>query len=314
MIFRRPRLISSLVPIEITRAITACMRCVQADPQANPKAGKRAEERAEKRAEQSVGVQARGLEKMRALNEQLGRMGRAALEIILPHGCLACDRAVGSIGSVCAACWQTIRWIDGPQCYVCGRELPFDLGHRYRCPPCSAAPPVYDAAVSAVYYEAAGRNLILRLKYGDRPEAADLMARWLMRRLTPLIGGLHDHYMIVPVPLHPLRRWHRRYNQSALIALALADISGLRVSLAAVKRRRYTRSQIGLTWRARQRNLKGAFHLTAQGQRAIANRSVILIDDVMTTGATLSACARLCRDGNAKEVIIVTVARVRGLN
>ena len=94
MIFRRPRLISSLVPIEITRAITACMRCVQADPQANPKAGKRAEER----AEQSVGVQARGLEKMRALNEQLGRMGRAALEIILPHGCLAAIEPLAALG------------------------------------------------------------------------------------------------------------------------------------------------------------------------------------------------------------------------
>lgn len=286
----------------------------QADPHAGKRSEKRGEKRAEKRVEKSERVQARGLEKMRALGEHLGRIGRAALEIMLPHGCLVCDRAVGSIGSICANCWQTIRWIDGPLCYVCGRELPFDLGQRYRCPSCSAAPPIYDGAASAVYYEAAGRNLILRLKYGDRPEAAVLMARWLMRRLTPLIAGLHDHYMIVPVPLHPLRRWHRRYNQSALIALALADLSGLPISLTAVKRRRYTRSQIGLTWRARQRNLKGAFHLTALGRRAIANRSVILIDDVMTTGATLTACARLCRDGNAKEVIIVTVARVRGLN
>lgn len=246
-------------------------------------------------------------------------MGRWVADILFPRGCLVCDGGIADGLSLCAACWGDIKWADGPHCTQCGGQVPYDLGASYRCPACSVRPPVYDHFFSPTYYDGVSRYLILRLKYGDRPEAADLIGRWLVRATAPYFSAISQqardqNYIIVPVPLHRWRRWRRRYNQSALLAVHFAYQMNMVCRLDVLIRTRQTRPQVGLSFAARQRNVGGAFRLTKAGQAAIFNRSVILVDDVKTTGATLSACSKICKAGGAQQVIIVSAAQVRGMN
>ncbi|HEY0302297.1 MAG TPA: double zinc ribbon domain-containing protein, partial [Rhizomicrobium sp.] len=153
----------------------------------------------------------------------LRRAGRAALDLLFPPLCIACRAPVAAPGALCAACWQTVRFLDGPMCACCGLTFEFDPGEGTLCAACHARPPAFDKARAVMRYDEASRGPILALKHGDRLDLMPGFARWLDRGGRTL---LDEADLIVPVPLHPYRLWMRRYNQSAELARALARHSG----------------------------------------------------------------------------------------
>lgn len=242
------------------------------------------------------------------LPSHLARLGSRVLDVVFPPLCLKCRVAVADNGNLCPECWLTIAFLDGPCCDCCGLPFEADLGPGTVCGGCLARPPHYARARSVMRYEEASKALILAFKRADRLEFVPPFARWLERSGR---GLLTECSLIVPVPLHPLRLWQRRYNQSALLAAALARASGKPWMPELLRRRRATPSQGTMTSaKARRRNVTGAFRVEARHRPVLKGRTVLLVDDVMTTGATLDACARALRRAGAATVLAVTLARV----
>lgn len=240
-------------------------------------------------------------------------MARALLDIVYPPLCFLCREPLADPHSLCAACWKKMAFIDGCCCTQCG--LPFDLDpvgsdpdKETRCAGCLAKPPAYDRARSAVRYDEASRDGILALKRADRLEMVPAFTRWLERSGGELLDGSD---LIVPVPLHPWRLWWRRYNQAAVLAQALARASGKPVDPLALARIKRTPSQGEMpSAKARRRNMRGAFKVPPSHGEVVKGRGVLLVDDVMTTGATLDACARALKRAGASRVCVLTLARV----
>lgn len=237
----------------------------------------------------------------------LGRAGAAALDVLLPPRCIGCGAGVGGQGTLCPACWREIDFIAGPCCTACGLPFDYDFGDDGLCGACARRRPPYGRACAAVVYTDASRRLVLDFKRGDRTDAAPVLARWMARAGA---GLLEKAEVIVPVPLHRRRLIARRYNQSALLALAIGRLAGLPVAVDLLRRVRPTRSQGGLSRAARRRNVQGAFALRLGAQDRLAGRRVLLVDDVMTTGATVEACARTLRRGGSGTVDVLALARV----
>ncbi len=229
---------------------------------------------------------------------------------MLPTRCPGCGSDVDRDGTICAGCWQTLTFIAHPHCTVCGRSFELAPPTRAVCGGCLAKPPAYDRARSAVLYDAASRNLILAFKHGDRLTLTALFVHWLRAAGGPLID---DADCVIPVPLHPLRLIARRYNQAAVLARGLSELAGIPVVDRLLIRGRNTPSQWRLTVRQRAQNMRGAFALRNKSLgtlEVIEGRRVLLIDDVLTTGATVNACARVLKAGGASAVDVLTVARV----
>jgi ComF family protein len=234
-------------------------------------------------------------------------IGRTALDAVLPARCLACAAVVGAAGGVCGDCWGQLAFLAAPLCRRCGYPFEHDLGAEAVCAACVAFAPAYDRARAALRYDEASRGLILQFKHADRTDAARAFGRWLARA-----GGelLTQAQVIVPVPLHWTRLFQRRYNQSALLALALAYETGLPAATLALVRRRRTPSQGHLSPTARWRNVASAFAVPARRRSELAGRRVLLVDDVLTTGATVEACAKTLLAAGAAGVDVLTLARV----
>ena len=234
----------------------------------------------------------------------LRRFGRLALDTVLPPRCLACRQTVAETGALCATCWAALSFISAPLCPRCGapQELAGVAGL-----PCGCPPRRYARARAAVLYDDASRPLITALKFADRTALADLFGRWLQAAGTDLLA---DADMLVPVPLHRWRLLWRRYNQSALVAAALSRRCGVPLLPDALLRPRRTRPQPGLTRAARRRNVRGAFAVNERYRLRLAGCRIVLVDDVLTSGATLEECARVLLAAGAAEVRALTVARV----
>jgi ComF family protein len=236
---------------------------------------------------------------------------RVAADALWPPRCLSCGAGVDQAGRLCPACWQRIDFIAEPLCRRCGLPFAFaipgeDFGAT-ECGACLRQPPPFDRARAAMRYGDASRKLILAFKHGDRTDAAPALAAWLARAAGGLLG---DCDVIAPVPLNRWRLLRRRYNQAALLAQALARRAGKPVAVDALRRLRATPSQGGLTAAQRRTNVRGAFAVRPRWADRIAGRGVLLVDDVMTTGATVEACARALRAAGAARVDVVTLARV----
>ena len=229
------------------------------------------------------------------------------LDAILPPQCAACGEPTGTGGGVCPSCWARIDFIERPLCPRLGLPLPFDAGEGALSAEAIARPPPYDRARAVARFDGVARQLVHALKYRDRLECALLMGEWMARAGREL---LEQADILVPVPLYRTRLWWRRCNQSALLARGIALRSGLKVANQALVRRRRTRKQIGLSAAQRRRNVAGAFAVTRAGALAIKERSVILIDDVLTTGATAEACTRVLRRAGAAHIDVLVFARV----
>lgn len=228
-------------------------------------------------------------------------------DFILPPLCLVCRSPVRAHDGICPACWSHIDFIEPPRCDRLGIPLPFPSRETIVSAAALADPPVYDRARAAARYDGTMRELIHGLKYGDRHEAVRLFCRWLVHAGEDV---LDDATLIVPVPLARTRLWSRRFNQSALLASALGRARNIPHNPFVLERTRRTASQVGLSADQRKRNVAGAFRVPDGQRQTVAGRNVLLVDDVITTGATANACARALKRAGAARVDVLALARV----
>ncbi len=210
-------------------------------------------------------------------------------------------------GALSAADFAALAFITGPVCRMCGLPQALDLGPEALCAACIARPRAWSRARAALAYDDVSRRPILDLKRSGRRDGLAVMATWMALAGADLLAQAD---VIVPVPLHYLRLASRGYNQSGWLARALAARTGVPVRLAALERHRATPSQAGLSPRARRRNVRGAFRVRRSHMGAIRGKRVLLVDDVLTTGATLEASARALRAAGAQDVMALVLARV----
>ncbi len=236
-----------------------------------------------------------------------GRWLGAVVDALLPPRCLACTAAVDSPGRLCPRCWSGVDFITPPHCAVCGFPFDFDEGEDALCGACIGKRPPFDRARSVLCFNGAARDLVHGFKYRDQTHAAPALAAWLARAGGDLLA---DADAITPVPLHRWRLFARRFNQAALLAREVARGAGKAFAPDLLARTRWTRSQIGLKGRARIENVRGAFAVRRRRRDRVADARIVLVDDVMTTGATVAACARTLKRGGARRVDVLTLARV----
>ena len=245
----------------------------------------------------ALGARLRGL---------LSGLGRATLDTLYPPTCLSCRAATGEADALCPACWRAMRFIERPFCERLGTPFEQDLGAGLLSPQAIADPPVFRRARAVARFEdGPARRLVHRLKYSDRGELAAPLRAWMARAGADVLA---DADAVVPVPLHALRLWTRRYNQAAALARAIALRAGKPFEPQWLQRVKATRSQVGLSRRQRAENVQGAFR--AWPGAPIKERRIVLVDDVLTSGATANAAARALLRAGAGEVDLLVFARV----
>jgi ComF family protein len=237
----------------------------------------------------------------------LRKAGRAAQDLIFPHHAFDAGSRATSPG-LTAAGWSKIAFLETPVCDGCGLPFDYDMGQGVRCTGCEARPKAFDRARAACLYDEHSRDLILQFKHADRLDLARLFSLWLGRAAAELVETADA---VVPVPMHPLRLIRRRYNQAAEIARPLARRAGLAYWPGALKRRRAGESQAGKSGAGRRRNVQGAYDCAPGWEKRVEGRRILLVDDVMTTGATLEACAKALTRAGAAGVDVAVIARVR---
>ncbi len=228
-------------------------------------------------------------------------------DLLLPRRCISCGTVVEGDGALCASCWPDIRFLSRPHCEACGFPFEFDHGANARCAACYRETPIYERARAVFRYDDASRQALLAFKHADRTDVAPAFAGMMVQAGRELLA---EADLIVPVPLHRQRLISRRYNQSALLALALAKITSVAAAPDLLVRTRATPSQGGLGSRARHRNVAGAFAIRSGRATQLSDCRVLLVDDVLTTGATVSTCTRTLLRGGASAVDVLTLARV----
>lgn len=243
------------------------------------------------------------------LAHALRAVGRSAADLLLPPLAHDSAEATASAGLTPDA-WSRIVFLEDPVCDGCGAPFAVEGGAfaEARCPACMAQPYAFDRARAACVYDEASRGLILKFKHGDHQPFAPLFARWVARAAAPLLA---ETDAVVPVPLHRFRLLSRRFNQAAEIARPLARDAHLDFVPDALVRQTHTSTQGGKSARGRRLNVKKAFAVTEAGRRRIKGRRILLVDDVLTTGATAEACARALVEAGARAVDLAVVARVR---
>ena len=227
-------------------------------------------------------------------------LGKLMLDFALPPRCAGCGAVTEEVGIFCPPCWSKIEWLGNSGCSRCG--LPLAGTEAGTCGRCLADPPKLDRIRAAVAYDDLPRLIALKLKYGRKVALARTMARYM----APLRGEWPEDAVVVPVPLHRWRLWGRGFNQSALVARELARMWGLRAEVAGLRRVKRTRPLKGLNHLQRRKAVSGAFKANSR----VGGRTVVLIDDVLTSGSTAEACARALRRGGAARVELLCWARV----
>lgn len=214
---------------------------------------------------------------------------------------------VGDSGGICAQCWQKLNFIQSPFCESCGYPHEFDMGQGAQCAACMANAPEYHGHRSVLHFDDASKRLVHDLKYYDKPLMLESFARWMLQ-LEPQWLDL-PNLLLVPVPIHRWRLLKRKYNQSALLAKKLASMKPLEVGYDALLRVKNRPPQASLPRQQRLKNLSGAFKVHPRWAETIKGRPIMLIDDVMTTGATVNACAKALKKAGSGRVYCLTLAR-----
>ena len=232
---------------------------------------------------------------------------RSGVDLLYPPQCVACEAATQTPFSLCVVCWNAMPLIAKPYCERLGTPFAVDYGVGMLSPAAIADPPRFDRARAVARHRETARDLVSRLKYGERLDLSWLMAKMMVQAGADILG---DAELLVPVPMHRFRLWRRRYNQAALLANAVSGATGVPVSLDALQRVRHTRAQVGLRRADRQQNLVGAFAVAPEKAMQVAGRRVVVIDDVRTTGSTLNACAHILRNAGASRIDVLTFTLV----
>ena len=230
---------------------------------------------------------------------------RYVADLVLPPVCVHCHMPVADHAGLCAECWRCVSFITPPLCDRLGLPLPFSDGETTISEAALRHPPLYNRARAVARFDGVMRNLIHGFKYADRHEASTMFARMMRLAGAQL---LRDADIIMPVPLHPRKLWKRRYNQAALLAWKLCALTGLPVDVSSLRRMHWTNNQVGLSHEARQDNVASAFALAPGAETYFRFKRILLIDDVIITGATLGACARLLKDTGAANVDCLAIA------
>ncbi|MEO8651694.1 MAG: ComF family protein [Hyphomicrobiaceae bacterium] len=242
------------------------------------------------------------------LGRAFGGILSGAGNIIAPAVCLSCHARISAHDALCAGCWQRVSFITPPLCDRLGLPLPFGGGDTPLISAAAAAdPPPYDRARAAAVFDQVVRELIHGFKYTDRHEARRLLARWMTGAGAELLA---DADLIVPVPMTRWRLIRRQFNQAALLAREIAHESGVAFDPFVLKKTRRTPTQVGSNARQRAANVAGAFAVPEAARRRVADRAIVLVDDVITTGATISACARALRAAGARRIDVLAAAMV----
>lgn len=223
------------------------------------------------------------------------------LDFALPPRCATCGTIVDQLHSFCADCWKKVEFLGDSGCSTCG--MPLEATEIDQCAACLARPPRIERTRAAVAYDDISRGLAIRLKYGRKIALARTMARYM----APLLPEASGDCLLIPVPLHRSRLWWRGFNQAAIVARELSARSGIEVSAFALRRVKRTPSLRGLSAAQRRRAVAGAF---SADRRSVQGKTVILIDDVLTTGSTAEGCARALKRAGAARVELISWARV----
>lgn len=236
----------------------------------------------------------------------LGRIGRFLLDALLPPQCLGCRELLRGDVALCPGCWSKIRFIAPPLCEGCGLPFTVAAADGALCGECLRRRRLFERARAAVVYDDGSRRLILAFKRGDRTDAAPVFGRWMARAGADLLA---DARLLVPVPMHWTRLFVRKYNQAALLALAIGRESGLPVAPDLLLRRRRTPSLGTLGPKARAEAVRNAIAVHPRRTTAVKGRRVVLVDDVHTTSATAESCAAALLGAGAVAVDLLTLAR-----
>jgi ComF family protein len=240
------------------------------------------------------------------LVQHLAGVGRGLFDLILPRRCLACTVEVHDAAGLCSACWSGLHLLAPPWCRCCGYPLPHALAEAPLCQRCAEAPPAFDRSRAALRYDAKSARMVLAFKRGGRLEGVPQFARWMVQAGGELLA---DADLILPVPLHRWRLLRRGFNQSALLAQRMSRLTGVPWAPSVLRRHRATASQQGLGAEERLENITAASFKVTSPERVDGAR-VLIVDDVLTTGATLAACTTVLRRAGAARVDALALARV----
>ena len=239
--------------------------------------------------------------------QRLAEVLKPAVDLVYPPRCPLCGDAIAEQKGLCALCWSGLVIPGEPNCSTCQRPFSDGFGgDGAQCAPCMASPPKHDGIAAGTLYNDASRRLILAFKHGRRIALADLLARLVAARLPTLEG----EWLFVPVPLHRSRLWYRGFNQAGLLAQRLSRMTKKPLLIDGLVRTRHTQPLGGLGRKARERALTGSIAVNKKHLGQLKSAQVVLVDDVLTSGATSDACVRALKSGGAKRVIIACFSRV----
>lgn len=229
-----------------------------------------------------------------------------ALNLFFPPRCAACGVGTEQAHTLCAPCFESLHIISQPACECCGFPFEYDPGAGAQCGACLEKLPPYSKGWAVLRYDDAAKSLVTRLKYADKTHLAPFLGHLMAAHGEPVLAGAE---LLVPVPLHWRRMFSRRYNQSLLLAREVSRASAIPLLPDGMKRVRHTPPQASLSRKERLDNVRGAFAVKTKGKAAVKGKTVVLVDDVMTTGATIHACCKALKRAGAKEVRVLTLAR-----